>query len=156
MVTTRPDTESKSHRQTWRRCCHVCGQSTGEFAVSSPQRTDRITGSDRFSKQMLTHHSCRHLVDVMDQAPPHTSKKTISYIESQKRLHVFHLLKYSPDWNPDEKVWNHLKHQELTRHQARTKEELPKLARRILQSMARRPSLMRGIFFRCCVAELFG
>lgn len=109
-----------------------------------------------FLHQMLTHHPRRHLVVVMDQAPPHTSKKTKAYIDSQKRLHVFHLPKYSPDWNPDEKVWNHLKHQELTRHQAKTKEELTKLARRKLQSMARRPSLMRGIFFRCCVAELFG
>ena len=117
--------------------------------IASPEVVD-------FLKQMLKHHSRRHLVVVMDQAPPHTSKKTTSYIESQDRLHVFHLPKYSPDWNPDEKVWNHLKHQELTRHQAKTKEELTKLARRKLQSMARRPNLMRGIYFRCCVAELFG
>lgn len=117
--------------------------------IASPEVID-------FLKQMLTHHHRRHLVVVMDQAPPHTSKKTRAYIESQKRLHVFHLPKYSPDWNPDEKVWNHLKHQELTRHKAKTKEELTKLTRRKLQSMAKRPSLMRGIFFRCCVAELFG
>ena len=109
-----------------------------------------------FLHQMLAHHNRRHLVVVMDQAPPHTSAKTKEFISSQKRLHVFHLPKYSPDWNPDEKVWNHLKHQELTRHQAKTKEELTDLTRRKLQSMARRPSLMRGIFFRCCVADLFG
>ena len=108
-----------------------------------------------FLSQMLTHHSRRHLVVVMDQAPPHTSHKTLSFIESQPRLHVFHLPKYSPDWNPDEKVWNHLKHQELQSHSARTKPELTQLARRKLQSMARRPSLMRGIFFRCCIADLF-
>ncbi len=117
--------------------------------IASPEVID-------FLKQMLTHHNRRHLVVMKDQAPPHTSKKTRSYIDSQERLHVFHLPKYSPDWNPDEKVWNHLKHQELTRHQAKTKEELTKLARRKLQSMAMRPSLMRGIYFRCCVAELFG
>jgi hypothetical protein len=56
-----------------------------------------------FLGQMLKHHRKRHLVVVMDQAPPHTSKKTMGYIESQGRLHVFHLPKYSPDWNPDEK-----------------------------------------------------
>ena len=92
---------------------------------------------------------------VMDQAPPHTSKKTTAFIDKQPRLHVFHLPKYSPDWNPDEKVWNHLKHQELKSHQAKTKEELKQLTRRKLQSMAKRPHLMRGLFFRCCVAELF-
>ena len=74
-----------------------------------------------FLGQMLQHHKRRHLVVVMDQAPPHVSKRTKQYIDSQRRLHVFHLPKYSPDWNPDEKVWNHLKHQELKGHQARTK-----------------------------------
>lgn len=108
-----------------------------------------------FLDQMLKHHPHRHLVVVMDQAPPHTSKKTRSWVESQPRLHTFYLPKYSPDWNPDEKVWNHLKHNELASHQAKTKHELKQLARKKLQSMANRPALMRGLFFRCCVAELF-
>ena len=108
-----------------------------------------------FLNQLLVHHDRRHLVVVMDQAPPHTSKKTMGYIEEQSRLHVFHLPKYSPDWNPDEKVWNHLKHQELASHQAKTKAELKQLTRRKLQSMAKRPTLLRGLFFRCCVADLF-
>jgi transposase len=108
-----------------------------------------------FLKQMLIHHHKRHLVVVMDQAPPHTSKKTTAFIEAQSRLHVFHLPKYSPDWNPDEKVWNFLKHEKLKGHQAKTKEELRELTHRKLKSMARQPGLMRGIFFRCCIAELF-
>jgi transposase len=158
--------------KTWSPCgqtpkAKVTGKRGGVAAMSAVSRQGhllfrlhqkRIASPEviDFLKQMLTHHPRRHLVVVMDQAPPHTSKKTTAYIESQDRLHVFHLPKYSPDWNPDEKVWNHLKHQELTRHQAKTKEELTKLARRKLQSMAKRPSLMRGIYFRCCVAELFG
>jgi transposase len=109
-----------------------------------------------FLGQMLKHHKGRHLVVVMDQAPPHTSKKTMAYIEEHTRLHVFHLPKYSPDWNPDEKVWNHLKHQELKGHQAKTKAELKELAQNKLETMSSNASLLRGIFFRCCVAELFG
>lgn len=108
-----------------------------------------------FLGQMLAHHKKRHLVVVMDQAPPHTSKKTTNYIEEQARLHVFHLPKYSPDWNPDEKVWNHLKHQELKGHQAKTKPELREMAEAKLSTMSSNPSLLRGIFFRCCVAEFF-
>ena len=76
-----------------------------------------------FLDQMLRFHKGRHLVVVMDQAPPHTSQMTRAYIEGQRRLHVFHLPKYSPDWNPDEKVWNHLKHHELKAHKAKTKDE---------------------------------
>lgn len=109
-----------------------------------------------FLTQMLKHHPRRHLVVVMDQAPPHVSKKTKAFIASQPRLHVFHLPKYSPDWNPDEKVWNHLKHHELKSHQAKTKDELKHLTRRKLQSMAKRPELLRGLYFRCCVSDFFG
>lgn len=109
-----------------------------------------------FLAQMLTHHKHRHLVVVMDQAPPHVSKKTTAFIDSQRRLHVFYLPKYSPDWNPDEKIWNHLKNHELKSHQAKTKSELKSLTQRKLRNMSQDPALVRGLFFRCCVADLFG
>ena len=107
-----------------------------------------------FLRQLLHHHPRRHLVVIMDQAPPHVSKMTKAYIQSQSRLHVFHLPAYSPDWNPDEKVWNHLKHHELKAHRARTKEELAALAREKLESMSKNTDLLHGLYFRCCVAEL--
>jgi transposase len=118
---------------------------------------DKRIASDEvidFLGQMLRHHPRRHLVVVMDQAPPHVSKKTLGYIESQPRLHVFNLPKYSPDWNPDEKVWSHLKHQELKGHQAKTKEALRELTARKLTAMASDRELLQGIFFRCCMAEV--
>jgi transposase len=108
-----------------------------------------------FLEQMLRHHRNRHLVVVMDQAPPHVSRKTRTFVESQRRLHVFYLPKYSPDWNPDEKVWNHLKNHELKAHQARTKTDLRQLTQKRLGQMSRDPRLLRGLFFRCCVADLF-
>jgi transposase len=116
----------------------------------------RITSVEviEFLQQLLRAHPRRHLVVVMDQAPPHTSKQTAAFIAEQRRLHVFHLPPYSPDWNPDEKVWNHLKHQELKGHQAKTKAEIKELAERKLTIMAQSPELLRGIYFRCCVADL--
>jgi transposase len=116
----------------------------------------RITSAEvtEFLGQLLRQHPRRHLVVVMDQAPPHTSKQTAAFIQGQRRLHVFHLPAYSPDWNPDEKVWNHLKHQELKGHQAKTREEMKELSERKLTSMAGNPELLRGIYFRCCVADL--
>ena len=107
-----------------------------------------------FLRQILNHHKRRHIVVVMDKAPPHISKKTRGFIDSQKRLHVFPLPSYSPDWNPDEKVWNHLKNQELQGHQARTTDELKKLANRKLRKMSKDKQLLKGLFYRCCVAEL--
>ena len=157
--------------KTWSPCgqtpkSRVTGKRAGVAATSAISRhgqllfrliDKRIASKEviEFLAQLLRHHPDRHLIVVMDRAPPHTSKKTRVWIDSQPRLHVFHLPAYSPDWNPDEKVWNYLKHNELASHQAKTKNELKHLARRKLQSMAKRPALMRGIFFRCCIAELF-
>jgi transposase len=120
--------------------------------------TQRIASDQvmQFLGQMLKHHPSRHLVVVMDQAPPHTSRKTRDYIASQQRLHVYYLPKYSPDWNPDEKVWNHLKHHELKGHQAKTKEDLHTLTQTKLATMSKDVSLLKGLLFRCCVADFFG
>lgn len=107
-----------------------------------------------FLSQLLKHHPRRHLVVVMDRAPAHTSKSTQAFIARQKRLHVFYLPPYSPDFNPDEEVWNHLKHQELKSHQAKNKKELKKLAQRKLRRMSNNQHLLHGIYFRCCVADL--
>jgi len=144
----------------------VTGKRGGVAAVSAVSRRGyllfrlyerRIASAEviGFLGQMLTHHRKRHLVVVMDQAPPHVSNMTREYVKSQRRLHVFYLPKYSPSWNPDEKVWNHLKHQELKAHTAKTTKELKALTAKKLRSMSRDPELIRGIFFRCCVADLF-
>jgi len=156
--------------KTWAPCGHtpkqrVTGKRGGVSAMSAITSRGRLIfrlhdkriASDEvidFLSQMLRHHRRRHLVVVMDQAPPHTSKKTKAFIASQSRLHVFHLPKYSPDWNPDEKVWNHLKHQELKGHQAKTKDELRELTQTRLTTMSQDPELLQGIFFRCCIADL--
>jgi len=134
----------------------VTGKRGGVSAMSAITRRGRlifrlhekrITSEEviDFLSQMLRHHKRRHLVVVMDQAPPHVSHKTNAFIDGQPRLHVFHLPKYSPDWNPDEKVWNHLKHQELKGHQARTKAELKELAHNKLEKLSNSNSRARGV-----------
>jgi len=156
--------------KTWAPCGktptqEVTGKRGGVSAMSAISGIGRLVfrlhdkriASDEvihFLQQMLNHHPRRHLVVVMDRARPHTSKKTQSFIDRQKRLHVFYLPTYSPDWNPDEKLWNHLKHHELKGHQAKTKDELRALATEKLSSLARSPHTLRGIFFRSCVADL--
>jgi len=146
---------------------NVSGARGGVAAVSAISRRGyllfrlydkRITSREvmEFLGHMLRHHARRHLVVVMDQAPPHVSKATTAFIERQERLHVCYLPKYSPDWNPDEKVWNHLKHHELKAHGARTKEELTTLTSKKLTCMAENPQLLQGLYFRCCMADFLG
>lgn len=108
-----------------------------------------------FLEQMLEYHPRRHLVVVMDKAPPHTSGITKKFIASKKRLHVFYLPARSPEFNPDEKVWNHLKNEELKSHQAKTKKELKTLTKNKLSKMSKKPRLLRGIFMRSEIAKFF-
>jgi transposase len=144
----------------------VTGKRGGVAALSAMSRRGHLLfalhqkriASDEvihFLAQMLYHHRTRHLVVLMDNAPPHTSNKTKTFIDSQPRLHVFNFPSYSPDWNPDEKVWNHLKHHELKSHKAKTKDELTEITNQKLNGMANNPHLVRGLFYRCCVADLF-
>jgi transposase len=104
---------------------------------------------------MLAYHPRRHLVVVMDRAKPHTSQKTRDFIATQKRLHVFYLPPRSPELNPDEKVWAHLKGHDLKSHQARTENELKKLAQRKLRATAHNKNKIIGIFNRNDYADLF-
>lgn len=108
-----------------------------------------------FLEQMLIHHPRRHLVVVLDKAPPHTSNATRKFIDSKKRLHVFYLPARSPEFNPDEKVWNYLKNEEMKSHQAKTKRELKTLAKKKLLKISKKPSLLRGIFMRSEIAIFF-
>jgi len=108
-----------------------------------------------FLEQMLKHHPRRDLIVVMDNAATHTSKMTKAYIKSQKRLHVYYLPPRSPEFNPDEKVWNYLKNEELKSHKAKTKSELQKLTKKKLSVMSKKPELLRGIFMRCEISYLF-
>ena len=143
MGSLRPYTEAKSDGKTGRRSAMSAITSRGRLIF---RLHDKRIASDEvidFLSQMLKHHRRRHLVVVMDQAPPPPPGSSTTFIASQVRLHVFHLPKYSPDWNPDEKVWNHLKHQELKGHQARTKDELKELTQARLTTMSQDPELLK-------------
>jgi len=108
-----------------------------------------------FLSNMLKHHARRHLVVVMDRATCHRSKKTKLFIESQKNLHVFYLPARSPQLNPDEQVWAHLKNHELKSHQETTLKGLKKLTKKKLKNMSLDPKKIRGIFKRCDNSKLY-
>lgn len=123
----------------------------GHLLFNVHDNNKRFNSDDiiKFLKQMLKHHKRRHLVIVMDQAPCHTSKKVRSFIESQVRLHVFYLPPCSPELNPDEKVWHHLKNKELLEHKAKTTKELKKITNKKLRKMSKNKKTLKGIYNMC-------
>ena len=90
---------------------------------------------------------------VLDNLPAHKAPSVREAVEAVG-ARLFYLPPYSPDWNPDEKVWNHLKNHELKAHRATNKQELYELTEEKLENMSDDRDLLQGLYFRCCVAEL--
>lgn len=109
----------------------------------------------RFLDQMLAYHPTRHLVVVMDRAKCHTAKKVQQFVKEQTRLHVFYLPPRSPEYNPDEQVWSHLKGHQLKSHKATSTHELKKLTQSKLKATAKDRNKVLGIFMRNEHAHLF-
>jgi len=129
----------------------------GRLIFSLHDSGKRFNSDDiiNFLSQVLGHHPRRHIVMVMDRAPCHRSKKVREFIEKQKRLHVFYLPAYSPEFNPDEQVWNYLKNHELKNHDKTTTKELKSLVRKKLNKVSRSKNIVNGIFKRCEHASLY-
>jgi len=108
-----------------------------------------------FLKKLLDRYRRRHIVLLMDQAPVHTSSETLRFIASKKRLHVFYFPSRSPELNPHEKVWNHLKNEELKSHQAKNVKELKRITKNKLLKLSKKPSLLKGLFYRSMLSKFF-
>lgn len=72
---------------------------------------------------------------VVDQASFHRSKKVRAFVRAHRdRLRVFFLPKHAPEFNPDEQVWNEIKHRKLGREPIINKADLKK---RLLSNLIR-------------------
>lgn len=108
-----------------------------------------------FLKQLMKTHKGRKIVVVLDNATAHHSKQVKELEQASENLKLFFLPAYSPEWNPDEKVWNHLKSIELAGHNAKNLDDLENITRKKMHKIARTPKLLRGIFMRCEVSKFF-
>jgi transposase len=68
--------------------------------------------ADKFIEflRRLLHGARRRVFLIVDRHPAHRAKKVREFVEATGgRLRLFFLPSYSPELNPDELVWNHLK-----------------------------------------------
>jgi transposase len=78
------------------------------FMIKEKGGVDADTFID-FLKRLVT-GAKRTIFLIVDRGSAHRAKKTAQFVASLKgRLHLFFLPAYSPDRNPDELVWKHLK-----------------------------------------------
>ena len=100
-----------------------------------------------FLKQIMKHHKKRKIIVVEDNARPHIAGKVKDFVhENKNKIAVYYLPTYSPDLNPDEKVWKYLKNVKLKAHQARNKKEFKPLVKAKMQSIQMTPSTIKSFF----------
>ena len=84
---------------------------------------------------------------IVDRGPAHVAKKTKAFVASVgDRLRLFYLPPYSPDKNPDELVWKHLKADTVGRASITTLDDFKQKVRSSMLSLQRRPAKIRAFF----------
>lgn len=89
---------------------------TLEGHLTTMTRTRAMTGLDsiRFLQHLHSYFGCKLLV-IWDGAPIHRSKDVKEFLADgwTRQIHLERFPAYAPELNPDEGVWQHLKHVEL-------------------------------------------
>lgn len=107
-----------------------------------------------FLKQIMKHHPRRKIIVIEDNAPSHIAKKVKSFVEeNKKKFALYHIPTYSPELNPDEHVWRHLKRHGLRDHQAQTTEDLKKLTLKKRRKIQTKKNLIHSFFHDTYVTQ---
>jgi transposase len=95
----------------------------------------------------LVHNADRPVFLIVDSHPVHRAKTIKAFAEENKdRFRLFHLPPYSPELNPDERVWNDLKNNAIGRKSIESKEQLHKNVIGFLRQLQCSPSRVRSYF----------
>ena len=95
----------------------------------------------------LIHNAQRTIFLIVDGHPTHKAKKVARFVDSVKdRLRLFFLPPYSPELNPDEWVWNHLKNNGIGRQVIHTKPQMKRAIISHMRSIQKSPNLICSFF----------
>jgi transposase len=97
--------------------------------------------------ERLIHNAERPIFLIVDGHPSHRARKVLEFVESTEGwLRLFFLPPYSPELNPDELVWNHLKNHGVGKRVPESRDHLKQIVLGHLRSLQKMPSLVRGFF----------
>lgn len=84
---------------------------------------------------------------IVDNSPVHRSKAVAEYVENFRgKLRLFFLPPYSPELNPDELVWNHIKTHGVDRQAIKSKPSFRKKIIGEMRSLQKRPAMVMKFF----------
>src|ERR1700686_1036092 len=124
------------------RSDHHAGRSWGKKGETP---VVEATGA-RHGKRLIT-GAKRAIFLIVDRGPAHIAKKTKAFVESLNgRLRLFYLPPYSPDRNPDELVWKHLKADTVGRMAITTKADFHTKVRASMRQLQNDPEKIRSFY----------
>lgn len=99
-----------------------------------------------FLKRLIT-GAKRPIILIVDRGPAHIAKKTKAFVESLNgKLRLFYLPPYSPDRNPDELVWKHLKADTVGRMAITNKADFTTKVRSSMRQLQSDPEKIRSFY----------
>jgi transposase len=101
----------------------------------------------RFMKLLHQHFGKRRIFFIIDGAPCHKAKVVGEYVkENCSWLRLDYLPSYSPELNPDEEVWNHIKTRRLNARPLADKKQLYSAVNSSLKSLQKKPDVVKKFF----------
>jgi len=99
-----------------------------------------------FLKRLLV-GARRRIFLIVDRGPAHIAKITKAFVESLRgKLILFYLPPYSPDRNPDELVWKHLKADTVGRMAVMDKADFRHKVRSSMRQLQNNPEKIRSFY----------
>ena len=119
----------------------------GQLLIGMQERAFKGIDMVCFLKHLLRHLGGRLLV-IWDGVPIHRDKAVKAFLagDAAEQLHLEQLPGYAPDLNPDEGVWNYLKHVELRNVACHDLVELRCQLRLAIARLRRKPDVVGGFF----------
>ena len=111
--------------------------------------TDENVNSTTFIEflERLLHDSQQPVYLIVDNHPVHRSAQVQTYVASTAgRLRIFYLPPYSPELNPDEQVWNHVKGHGIGRMLIKGLADLKERVMTRLKLLQSTPEIVRSFF----------
>lgn len=118
----------------------------GHFRFMTTDGRVTATVFREFLRRLITGMD-RKVFLIVDGHPVHKAKLVKRFVsENDDRIELFFLPPYSPELNPDELVWSHVKGK-VARGTIKTKDELKRKVERAMRQLQMMPQIVAGFFY---------
>ncbi|TAN43905.1 MAG: IS630 family transposase [Nitrospirae bacterium] len=122
-------------------------------AVNSPGHFRFMTVDGRINASVFRDFLARLITGmdrkvflIVDGHPTHKAKMVRQFVEkNKKKIELFFLPAYSPELNPDELAWAHVK-AKIAKATTQTKDELKKTVMRVMRRLQKTPHIVKNFF----------